>query len=296
VSGTERFYPFDGPLDIRLTLGSTMTRDPGFDRHDGTAVRATRVGGLAATLAIKAVSGGVSATAWGPGAEPALDRVPDLLGFDDEPEAFVPELPALAQLARRYRGMRMTRGWSVVEMLVPTIIEQRVTGKEAARSYRALQRRFGGTAPGPYELLMPPDPGRMRNVPPFVLASVGIDRHRADTLLRVCQVTKRMEEAAQMTPTDACHRLTRVRGIGSWTAWIVIARTHGYADAAPVGDFHMPNLVAWGLAGEPRGDDARMLELLEPYRGHRWRVIRLMELGGVRPPRWGPRYSPRPMD
>ena len=55
-----------------------------------------------------------------------------------------------------------------------------------------------------------------------------------------------------------------------------------------VGDFHLPNLVAWALAGEPRADDARMLELLEPYRGQRARVIRLLELSGIRAPRYGP--------
>ena len=60
-----------------------------------------------------------------------------------------------------------------------------------------------------------------------------------------------------------------------------------------VGDFHLPNLVAFGLAGEIRGNDARMLELLEPWRGHRARVVRLLELSGLRPPAFGPRLAPR---
>ena len=60
-----------------------------------------------------------------------------------------------------------------------------------------------------------------------------------------------------------------------------------------VGDFHIPHLVSWNLAGEPRADDARMLELLHPYRGQRGRVIRLLEAGGRRPPRFGPRLELR---
>ena len=67
----------------------------------------------------------------------------------------------------------------------------------------------------------------------------------------------------------------------------------GDPDAVSVGDFHLPNLVSWALAGEPRGDDARMLELLEPFRGQRARVVRLLELWGIRPPRYGPRMSIR---
>ena len=70
----------------------------------------------------------------------------------------------------------------------------------------------------------------------------------------------------------------------------------GDPDAVSVGDFHLPNLVAWALAGEPRGTDDRMLELLEPYRGQRGRVIRLLELGGFGAPRYGPRLAPRRID
>ena len=79
---------------------------------------------------------------------------------------------------------------------------------------------------------------------------------------------------------EAYARLLAVPGIGPWTAAEVAVRALGDDDAVSVGDFHIPNLVAWALAGERRGDDARMLELLEPYRGRRALVVRLLELGG----------------
>jgi 3-methyladenine DNA glycosylase/8-oxoguanine DNA glycosylase len=93
--------------------------------------------------------------------------------------------------------------------------------------------------------------------------------------------------------SDAYRRLTSVPGIGPWTAAEVGVRALGDVDAVSVGDFHLPNLVAFALAGEPRGTDARMLALLEPYRGQRARVVRLLELSGVRAPRYGPRLSVR---
>ena len=64
---------------------------------------------------------------------------------------------------------------------------------------------------------------------------------------------------------------------------------YGDPDAVSVGDYHIPNTVAWALAGEPRGDDARMLELLEPFRGHRGRVCVLLAAAGIAAPRFGPR-------
>ena len=84
-----------------------------------------------------------------------------------------------------------------------------------------------------------------------------------------------------------------IPGIGRWTIAEVTRVAYGDPDAVSIGDFHMPNLVAWALAREPRADDARMLELLEPYRGQRGRVQRLLEVSGIRAPRYGPRLTPR---
>ena len=97
-------------------------------------------------------------------------------------------------------------------------------------------------------------------------------------------------------PRDAAYaRLTALPGIGQWTAAEVAMVAMGDADAVSVGDYHLPHHVAWVLAGEPRADDARMLELLEPYRGHRGRVIRLLVAGAPGPPRFGPRLPLNPI-
>jgi 3-methyladenine DNA glycosylase/8-oxoguanine DNA glycosylase len=87
--------------------------------------------------------------------------------------------------------------------------------------------------------------------------------------------------------------LARVRGIGPWTVAEVTRVAYGDPDAVSVGDYHIPSVVAWALAGEPKADDARMLKLLEPYRGQRGRVQRLLEVSGISPPKRGPRMTPR---
>ena len=86
--------------------------------------------------------------------------------------------------------------------------------------------------------------------------------------------------------------LRTVPGIGLWTAAEIAQRAHGDADAVSVGDYHLANHVGWALTGH-RVDDVRMLELLEPYRPHRFRVTRLIELGVPRPPAFGPKMSVR---
>ena len=92
---------------------------------------------------------------------------------------------------------------------------------------------------------------------------------------------------------DAYARLRAMPGVGPWTAAEVALRALGDRDAVSVGDYHLPSLVAFALAGERRATDERMLELLEPFRGHRGRVIRLLEESGIRPEAHGPRMQPR---
>ena len=88
-------------------------------------------------------------------------------------------------------------------------------------------------------------------------------------------------------------RLMSVRGVGAWTAAEVVQRSHGAGDVVSVGDYHLPSVVGFVLTGRPRTDDAGMLALLEPYRPHRQRVVRLGEAAGVAAPRYGPRMALR---
>ena len=84
-------------------------------------------------------------------------------------------------------------------------------------------------------------------------------------------------------------------GVGVWTAAEVAQRAFGDADALSVGDYHIPKMIGWTLIGRAV-DDAGMLELLEPMRPHRHRVVRLLEVSGLaREPRRGPRLPVQPI-
>lgn len=230
--------------------------------------------------------------AWGDGREWAVEALPRLLGELDEPDAFRPVHPLLRVLHRRFAGLRFGRTDAVVEALLPAIIEQKVTGFEARASYRALLRAFGEPAPGPGRLMVPPDATRLAGMPYHAFHPLGLEARRALTLTRVASTAERLEEASRLSPTDALSRLRAVRGVGPWTAAEAARTAFGDPDAVSLGDYHVPSLVCWALGGTP-GDEARMLELLEPYRGQRARVVRLIELSGLRPPRRGPRLAPR---
>ena len=289
-----------GPLDLRRTLAplSRGPGDPTIRFATGRIWRATRTPDGPASIALAQTDHRLHAEAWGPGAERALADVPALLGLDVERAPIPAGHPLVAQLARRYPGVRTPRSGAVLESLVPAILEQKVPGDAARRAWLGLVRVHGETAPGPPELRLrlPPAPDVLAGLPYYTYHPFGIERRRADLIRRVASRPGWFEAIVGFPLADAYARLTALPGIGPWTAAEVGVRALGDDDAVSVGDFHLPNLVAFALAGEPRADDARMLELLEPYRGQRGRVVRLLELSGIRTPRYGPRLSIQPIE
>ena len=298
----------EGPYSLARTL-STHQRGSGDPaqrvEQSGAVWRATRTPLGPATMFLQPAPDGVRVRAWGPGAIAAVAAAPALVGAHDDPSALVPRHPAVAESARRARGIRIGRSGAVYEALVPAILEQKITGDEARRTYRALVRAYGEDAPGPPGLRLFPRPEVLASLPYHAFHPLGLERRRAELIRAVSREAGRMERlgaavveaepgpAREAALAAAYAALQSFPGIGAWTAAEVGFRAFGDADAVSVGDFHIPNMVCWALAGEPRGTDERMLELLEPYRGQRARVTRYLELGGFAAPRYGPRLSSR---
>ena len=289
------------PVNLASTLGP-MRRgagDPTFQTRGAEVWRALRTPEGAATLRLvpHPADGAVEATSWGPGATWALETVPDLLGGQDDPSGFEPRHPVVRDAWRRHQGWRIPRSGLVLESLVPAVIEQKVTSHEAWRGWRQVVRTHGEPAPGPdavraLRLHVPPAPVAWARVPSWEWHRCGIDQSRSSTVVRAASAAGRLEQVVDLAHAEAAAKLRTVPGIGIWTAAEVAQRALGDPDAVSVGDFHLSGLVGWALVGE-RVDDAGMLELLEPYRGHRYRAVRMIELAGLRPPRHGPRYAGR---
>lgn len=270
--------------------------DPTYRRSGSLHLRGLRTPEGTATLAVEERGDGVEARAWGAGADWALDRLPRMLGADDDPSGFVGHHPFVTAALRRHPHWRIGASDSVLESLVPAIIEQKVTGQEAFAGFGNLVRRFGERAPGPvaaaYDLWVQPAPGTIRRVPSWEWLRLPVDPARSRTVLQACRVADAVERTLTVPADLADSRLRSIPGIGVWTSAETRFRAHGHSDALSVGDYHVAANLGWALTGRPWTDEEMVAEL-EVYRPHRYRVQRLVELEGAHRPRRGPRMAPR---
>ena len=284
-----------GPLDLGLVLGAAPAGArgpdvPGSCRTGPCGGPVLRPSGRDA--AGRAYGGGVRGEAWGPGAEWLLDAVAGAARGRGRAVRLRAPAPGGGDAWHRRPGLRLTRTGLVLESLIPSVLEQKVTTDEAYRAWRLLVRKFGEPAPGPAaggRLWVMPAPRTWALIPSWEWHRAGVDNKRASTILRAVRVAARLEEAVGMSPAEAQARLEVVPGIGPWTSAETVQRSHGAADAVTVGDLHLPGIVGCALAGDRDADDSVMLELLEPYAGQRHRAARLILLSGRVPGRRAPR-------
>ncbi len=250
------------------------------------------------TLAVERRSGNTFvARAWGSGAGWLLETAPALTGAHDHLDGFDPTRhPAVARAHHRRPGLRMVRSGLASDVLVPTVIAQRVTAREAAASWTRLVRAHGTPAPGPYPLRLPPTCDQLRSLPSHRYLRLGIDGARARRIVSACRAIARIQAGVEQPQAASPDPLTSVVGVGVWTAAHLRRVAAGDPDAVEAGDDSVKHHVAWNLAGEARADDARMLELLAPFAGHRGRVVRLLASSGARPPAFGPRRPVVPVE
>lgn len=231
----------------------------------------------------------VAARAWGPGADLVLERAPRILGADDAPERFVPGCAPTRRLVREALGLRLVRAASPFAMLLSLVFQQRVAWRDAARAHKKLVERHGAPAPGAPGLLMPPSPRAWARLPLGDFSALEVDRRRADTVRRIAKIAGHVDALFDAPPETARRKLAAVEGVGPWTREGFLGFALADPDALQTGDYDLPHRVAMVFRGTPRSDDAEMIATLEPYRGQRFRIVRLIHESSLLLPRFGPR-------
>jgi 3-methyladenine DNA glycosylase/8-oxoguanine DNA glycosylase len=295
------------PIVAAGVLASTLSAfrygapDPTTRLSPGEFWRATLTPLGSGTLHLDWRDGHLHSEAWGDGAEWLLARVPAMTGTLDPGHVFADAHPAVMRAQHLHPDLRFGASGTLYHELLPTVLGQRVTAGEALLQWRRLVDRLGELAPGPAAevpsgLRLPPQPEQLADRPAWWFHPLGIEAKRAEPLRLIGRHALRIAEWSALPAPEAAAKLRLLRGIGEWTTGSALGVALGDPDSVAVGDFHLKNLVVHALTGRARGTDDEMLELLAPYAGQRGRVVRLLQLDGHRPPKFGPRQRVLPMN
>ena len=208
-----------------------------------------------------------------------------VIALDDTPRFPLRSNDPLLTLPANIRNFRFGRICWPLEAVLQTILHQRVSGAEASKNWSRLCYRFGTSWDG---LVSPPSAEVILGMSPAHFASCGIE-HKRMVAMKEVAFRLRGRLSSDVSPQDYGRSVRAIRGIGVWTEQYVRGHFLGDPDAVPLGDYDLPHLVSYFFQGERRGTDERMLQLLEPYRGQRFRVLTWLGYSGVGPPRRGAR-------
>ena len=245
-----------------------------------------------ATALIKVQGEALKVEIWGDGRDELDLALPELLGTN---QALIAEeahqLPK-PLLELRAQGLRRTNRahLPLTETLVPIVLQQLVTWREAAASWRALLHRYGSAAPGPLKLQTPPSAETLANLSLPEYRGLGIAVKRARTIQKLSVNLQRHQHKA---PEELTKLAMKSPGVGPWTQALFLGLEAGYSDVIPTGDYHLPSTVMWALNGTRSGTDEDMVYALEPYRGYRFDIIRLIMGSNISVPRRNPRMPYR---
>ncbi|MEQ1872287.1 MAG: DNA-3-methyladenine glycosylase 2 family protein [Ilumatobacteraceae bacterium] len=283
IAETLSYYRFGyGDPTTRLTAGEFW--------------RATHTPHGAGTIHIDFRDEHVRAEAWGPGGDWLLERVDAMTGASDPGFQFVDAHPVVMAAQRDHPGLRFGASFTLYHELLPTVLGQRVTGGEGVNQWNALVKSLGTAAPGPTDLRLPPAPEDLAHRPAWWFHPLGIEAKRAEPLRQLAKHASKLAAWAELSPVAAAEKLSLLQGIGPWTIGSALASALGDPDSVAVGDFHLKNIVGQAFTGRARSSDEEMLQLLEPYRGQRGRVVRLLLAAGHTARKFGPRQRVVPIN
>jgi len=243
------------------------------------------------SVRVAAVERGVEITCEGAEAGQKLAELVSSFEVDDGHETFLPEHPLLRRLRRDQIGLRLLRVPWLFDVACGAVLQQRVRFADACKDWRNIAERFGerdlaGSVAFPSSSVL-------SGIPSWELEGLGIDAKRVRALIALAREVRMNPLRMEMSYSELRGRLGRVPGVGPWTVETTLGFGAADPDALPLGDLYLPHIVSYALTGKAEGNDDRMVELLEPYRGHRFRVVRLLYGARLTLPRMASRRPTR---
>ena len=143
--------------------------------------------------------------------------------------------PALGRFIKKYEPVTLAPNNRITlfEALVKSVIGQQLSGKAAHSILSKLKDQVGGKTPISPEKILSTPYGKIR--------SAGVSESKARTIIALAEMTKTgaipsSRKMRRMSDEEIVHALTAVKGIGQWTAEMILMFKLGRADVMPATD------------------------------------------------------------
>ena len=176
--------------------------------------------------------------------------------------------PILAKVIAGYGQPTFTPHGNYYQALVDSIISQQLSVKAAASIEKRFKDSFGGDFPSPEQLLS-------RDIEQ--LRSLGLSRPKAsyiqDLARKIIDGTVEFSTIDSLSNDEIIAELTKVKGIGEWTAHMFLLFCMGRGDILPVGDLGIRNGIKklYNLDQIPTPDEVR--EIAAKYNWHPYESV-----------------------
>jgi DNA-3-methyladenine glycosylase II len=176
---------------------------------------------------------------------------------------FLKKDPDLAKIIGQVGGYEISLMTNPYESLIEAIITQQLSGK-AAESISKKFRKLFGRFPKPADVLMMSDTD---------LRSAGLSamkiKYIKDLSKKIESKELKLRSLKNMTDEEVILQLTKVKGIGRWTAEMFLIFSLGRLDILPVGDLGLKKGIQrlYSMADLPEKDEIE--ELAEKWRPYR---------------------------
>jgi DNA-3-methyladenine glycosylase II len=182
-------------------------------------------------------------------------------------------VPWLAPLVLRMRGVKAPRYPSLWEACANAIVFQQISVRAASAIMHRLTAALGRSLRAddmPVPMYVFPDAEDFQRASDERLLSAGLSANKAATLRRVADalLSGSLDQAAlaRCASPEAIAMLCKIKGIGPWTATVILLRGLGRLDVFPENDSSVARNVAFVAGPEPR-DVARVVSDLGAQRG-----------------------------
>lgn len=178
-------------------------------------------------------------------------------------EALAAREPAFAAVVERHGVPDPRKSEPGAQTLLRTIVGQQVSVAAARSMWSKLEVAYGS----------PPDLNLLLAATDEELRNAGISRQKAGYIRSLAELVISGELDLHNLPADdeeAIALLTRIKGIGRWSAEIYLLFAEGRADVFPAGDLAVMVEIGrlMGLADKPSEKQLREIaEQWRPYRG-----------------------------